>query len=201
MAQLARRYQESLRDEEIINDLYSDNLSDVPDDIFSESDNVSGSDKEGLNVLSECESGFEGSDSDDTAWVKVDKTPTLGQFTRYPGLRQIPSHPTEVPETVDLFFGDSFFDMLCQETNRYYLQNHEKYDSNYKVLKWVDVTSAEMKKLFAVIFLMGHTRRDTLKKEYWSTDPFFKIPIFGKLMSRKRFEQIWWCRCGTSATA
>jgi hypothetical protein len=45
MVQHARRYQESLHDEEIINDLYSDNLSDVPDDIFSESDTASGSDK------------------------------------------------------------------------------------------------------------------------------------------------------------
>jgi hypothetical protein len=40
MLQRARRYQESLHDEEIINDLYSDNLSDVSDDIFSESDIV-----------------------------------------------------------------------------------------------------------------------------------------------------------------
>jgi hypothetical protein len=53
-----------------------------------------------------------------------------------------------VSETVDLFFGDNLFDMLCQETNRYYLRNREKYDSNYKVLKWVDVTSAEMKNIF-----------------------------------------------------
>jgi hypothetical protein len=45
---------------------------------------------------------------------------------------------------------------------------------------------------FAIIFLMGHTRRDNLK-EYWSTDPFLEITIFGKLMSPKRFEQIWWC--------
>jgi hypothetical protein len=60
---------------------------DVPDNIFSES-------------------GSEGSDGDDTAWVKVDKTPTLGQFTGNPGVKQIPSHPTEVSETVDLIFGD-----------------------------------------------------------------------------------------------
>jgi O-methyltransferase involved in polyketide biosynthesis len=50
MVQYARRCQESLRDEEIINDLYLDNLSNVPDDIFSESDTASGSDKEGVNV-------------------------------------------------------------------------------------------------------------------------------------------------------
>jgi hypothetical protein len=56
MAQSARWYQESLRDEEIINDLYSDNLSDMPDDIFSESDTASGS---------ECENGSKVSDSDE----------------------------------------------------------------------------------------------------------------------------------------
>ncbi|PNF31638.1 hypothetical protein B7P43_G17183, partial [Cryptotermes secundus] len=95
-------------------------------------------------------------------------------------------------ELAELFFGDSFFDMLCQETNRYYLQHHEHYDRSHKALKWVDVTSAEMRKFFVIIFLMGHTRRDNLK-EYWSTDTFLEIPIFGKLMSHKRFEQIWWC--------
>jgi hypothetical protein len=107
---------------------------DAPDDIFNGSDTVSGSDKKGVNVLSECESGSEGSDSDNTAWVKVAKTPILRQLTGYPGVKQIPSHPTAVSETVDLFFGDSFFDKLCQEIRRYYLQNCKKYDSNYKVL-------------------------------------------------------------------
>jgi hypothetical protein len=46
-----------------------------------------------VNVLSENESGSEGSDDDNTSnggggaatWVKVDKTPTLGQFTGNPG--------------------------------------------------------------------------------------------------------------------
>jgi hypothetical protein len=110
MAQGARRYDDSLRDEEKVNDLYSDNLSDVPDDIFheSESDTASGSDREGVNVLSEYESGSKDSDSDDTPWMKVDKMPTLGQFTGNLGVKQIPSHTTEVSETADLFFWRSF---------------------------------------------------------------------------------------------
>jgi hypothetical protein len=56
----------------------------------------------------------------------------LGEFTGIPGVKQIPS--------------DSTHDMLCQETDRYYHQHREKYDRSYKVLKWVDVTSAEKKK-------------------------------------------------------
>jgi hypothetical protein len=56
------RKRDSLRKEEIISDLISDNLSDVPVDGVSDSDRDSESDSERKNVTSECESGFEGSD-------------------------------------------------------------------------------------------------------------------------------------------
>jgi hypothetical protein len=38
----------------------------------------------------------------------------LRQFTGNPGVKQIPSDPTQVSEVAELFFADSFFDMLCQ---------------------------------------------------------------------------------------
>jgi hypothetical protein len=60
------------------------------------------------------------------------------------------------------------------------------------VLKWVDVTSAELKKFLAIIILLEQIKKESLK-DYWSTNPYFETPIFHKLMSHKRFEQIWWC--------
>jgi hypothetical protein len=75
-----------------------------------------------------------------TTWVKEDKTPNLGCSTRNPGVKQIPSDTTKVPDIIDLFFGDNFFEMLSKETNLYYFQNQGEYDSSSKGLKWVDVS-------------------------------------------------------------
>jgi hypothetical protein len=69
------------------------------------------------------------------------------------------------PRVTGLFLGETFFDMLCEESNRkrvYYLQNQEKYVTFSKGLKWSDVTVAEKKKIL-IIILMGQVRKDKLK--------------------------------------
>jgi hypothetical protein len=64
-----------------------------------------------------------------TTWVKEDKMPNLRHSTGNPGVIRIPSGPTKVSGIIELFFGASFFEMLCKETNLYYFQNQGKYDS------------------------------------------------------------------------
>jgi len=175
-----------LTEDEISVELLVDTLSDVPDDADSDSENDSDSSSIGnrqnkivhpLLSYSNNEQSANKSDDDETldlavsTWVKTDKTPNLGPFTGNPGVKQISSDPTKVSQVTGLFLGDTFFDMLCEETNLYYLQNQEKYVTYSKGLKLSDV------------------RKDKLK-DYWSTDPFLDTPIFRKLMSRNRFEQI-----------
>ena len=45
----------------------------------------------------------------------------------------------KVSQVTGLFLGDTFFGMLCEETDLHYLQNQEKYVTGSKGLKWSDV--------------------------------------------------------------
>jgi hypothetical protein len=114
--------------EKEISDLFSDELSEVPSGSDSDTD-IGGDWGKTVNLSPIIQSESSSEKSVGTAtWGTVDKTPNLGKFTGNPGLKVFPSNRKEVSEVVDLFFGDSFFNLLCQETNRYYPQNREKYD-------------------------------------------------------------------------
>ena len=71
----------------------------------------------------------------------------------------------------------------------YWQQNEKSYKKYDKVLKWTDVTNSDMKKFLGLIILMGQIRKSHWK-EYWPTDPLLETPIFTKIMTRRRFEQI-----------
>ena len=127
-----------LTEDEISAELLVDTLSDVSDNADNDSENDSDSSIIGnkqdkivhplLGYSDNEQSANESDDDDETldsavsTWVKTDKTPNLGPFTRNPGVKQIPSDLTKVSQVKGLFLGNTFFDMLCQETNLYYLK-------------------------------------------------------------------------------
>jgi len=157
MTERGNSYEEKyLIEEEISAELLADTLSDIPDDADSDSDSsIIGNRQNQIVHPLPSYSDSEQSDDDDeilhsavSTWVKTDKTPNLGQFTGNPGVKQIPSDPTKISQVTGPFLRDKFFDMLCEETNRYYLQNQEKYVTGSKGLKWSDVTVAEMNFFF-----------------------------------------------------
>jgi hypothetical protein len=96
--------------EQEISDLFSDDLSEVPCDMSSDSDTDSGSDSGQQRIVAtyrkiESSDKNEGSNIVGTAtWGKVDKTPTLGEFTGNPGVKQIPSDPLFVPFSIHFWF-------------------------------------------------------------------------------------------------
>ena len=184
MTERGSSYEEKyVTNDEFSAELLADTLSDVPDDADSDSENDSDSSNIGnrqnkivhplpsYSEKSANESDDETLDLVVSTWVKTDKTPNLGPFTGNPWVKKIPSDPTKVSQVTGFFLGDTFFNMLCEEMNLYYLQNQEKYVTCSTGLKWSDVTVAEMKKIFSIIILMGQVRKDKLK-DYGSTDPF-----------------------------
>lgn len=92
-----------LTEDEILAKLLVDTLSDVPDNADSDSENDSDSSSTGnrqnkivhpLQSYSDSEQSANESDDDDdtvdsavSTWVKTDKTPNLGPFTRNPGVK------------------------------------------------------------------------------------------------------------------
>ena len=130
MTERGGSYEEKyLTEEEISVELLAETLSDVPDDADSDSDSSIIGNRQNKIVhpipsYSDSEQSANESDDDtlDSAvstWVKTDKTPNLGPFTKNPGVKQIPSDPTKLSHIIGLFLGDTFFDMLCEETNVY----------------------------------------------------------------------------------
>lgn len=142
------------------------------------------------NVSSESEDlGTEVDEAVIEEWTEKDTFPNLEPFTRISGTSTSLQKNCNVKEAVDCIFGNEFFEIISEETNRYYLQNIRKYKSNSRQGNWRIVSCSEIKKVFGIFILMGQIRKDKIK-EYWSVNPYLVTPIFSKLMSRNRFEQI-----------
>jgi len=76
---------------------------------------------------------------------------------------------------------------VAYETNEYYRQNTESHNMSCRNASWYATTSEELYLFISVQMLMARNKKLDIS-EYWSTDPLLYSPIFGKIMSRNRFQ-------------
>ena len=92
----------------------------------------------------------------------------------------------------ELYVDDDLLHCLVVETNRKAHQHlgKENIPPHARCRAWYDVTPQEMKQFLGLLFLTGIISKPALSM-YWSQDPLYATPIFGKLMSRDRFLSIY----------
>lgn len=127
-------------------------------------------------------------DDDEFGWEHKDTFPVCAPFTGKPGLNiELP----ENPEPIDFFnilFKAEMWTIITEQTNLYATQRieNEQLKAKSRLQKWRPVTVDELKVFFALIIIMGLTRKGDLDA-YWSTDEIIATPIFGKMMGKDRF--------------
>ena len=129
--------------------------------------------------------------ADDASWSRTDRQPNVDPFTGQPGMNVQMDANAEPIDYLRLFITDELIDILVNETNLYagqYIRNRRIAEKS-RVKKWRDVTTEEMWKYLALLFLTVVVKKPTLNM-YWTSDPMLATTFFGSVMSRDRFLNI-----------
>lgn len=89
----------------------------------------------------------------------------------------------------DLLFTNDIWEILVQETNRYYDQQKATDPGKHK-RPWAPVTRDEMEAFIGMIILMGIVKLPRFEM-YWSQDKLIHQESIANIMSQTRFLQIW----------
>lgn len=122
-------------------------------------------------------------------WTDVEQEPPVFAFTQTPGLKR-PAEGTSPGEYVELLLTDELVDLMVTETNRYAKAEIDKQRPllrDSRLWAWKDTDAAEMKRFLCLLIHMGPNNLPTVE-HYWSTDPLYKTEVYGKSMSRNRFQ-------------
>ena len=91
---------------------------------------------------------------------------------------------------MELFFNEDLISHLVIQTNLYatqYIDSHPNLPQFSRVRQWVPVDAEEIKKFLGLVLLMGIVKLPSIEL-YWSTKVFYRVPIFGVIMNRNRFQ-------------
>lgn len=111
------------------------------------------------------------------------------QKIRFTGKRKLNITPTPTTpiEFFNIFFNNSFLELLVEKMNEYaVLVLLDSSTSEARIARWKDVTTEELKIFFGLLFHMGMIRMNRIN-DYWKTHYLFPQNIFAPYMSRNRF--------------
>lgn len=128
-------------------------------------------------------------------WREVDCEPTVFDFLEAKDLKIHISSISTASEVFNLIFDNVLVDKICEWVilrARYIRGNPTTKFLSMNKLK--DTSPEEFRRFLGLCLLMGNIGMTSVKN-YWSQGPFDHHPIFGKNMSRNRFESIIRCLC------
>lgn len=117
--------------------------------------------------------------------------PTVGEFDAPTGLTtEITSilNETSSPlEIFEYFWDDEMMNEIVEQTNIYVDQIKKARPNAMK--DWKTFTVDVLWRFFGLHLLMGLVKKPTIK-DYWTTNPLWKTPIFSQMLSRNVFENV-----------
>ncbi|XP_035217648.1 piggyBac transposable element-derived protein 4-like [Stegodyphus dumicola] len=131
--------------------------------------------------------------SDARQWCELNRdTPNPAPpefiFQGHPGLNFFPDSD-DILQFFEYFFDDGTLQIICNETNRYasqYLKKNELKKES-RAQKWYPTTKNEIMILLVVFTLQGIAKKPE-EDLYWCKKEIFHTPIFGKLLSKRRYK-------------
>ncbi|KAJ8967928.1 hypothetical protein NQ314_002569 [Rhamnusium bicolor] len=128
--------------------------------------------------------------SQDDFWTDTEEDPVSIPFIGNPRITTN-LQPSGLPiDCFNLFFDDSIFEIIYHETNKRataILQSQKTRSKRDKL--WKNITVNEMKRFIGICCLSGTIVFPLLAKQ-WSKHPLYFHPVFGRTMSRNRFQMI-----------
>ena len=93
------------------------------------------------------------------------------------------------PLSIFMLFFRQIFQLVVEETNRYFHQYTASQNTANTSAQSPDITIGEIYTFFAIIIQMGHDQRGSLKN-YWSREEQYCTPFYSNVMACDCFFQI-----------
>lgn len=144
------------------------------------------------NVLFVVSSAHEHYQNQERTWTNTNNNPHVHDFTEQ---EEIHVQSTDPVKIFNNFFDNELMNKIVAWINlRALIVQGTPTSRHSNMRRWKPVVLDETKQFLGLCMLMGNLHFPSIK-HCWSTSALYEHPIFGKTMSRNRFESILRCLC------